>query len=236
MGERNAFSQEEEGEQDLFLLFASSPSASSPASSSSSCAQASDDAWSAALLAGALEGMPRGPRCCSPSKAGVALAAAAFVKMGVRFAVVAAVVVAAAVGVSSSPLFLLSASKLPLLLLLSPSKLEFLNLPPAPAAPPAAAEAGNEGKAPDPPPPPIIDVAPNLADDAVDSGLEKVLLAIARCILALCKAEEAYGLIVGARKSVAESGRATDLEACKPAMDRPNATVTSLCLGGSNSR
>ena len=164
--------------------------------------------------------------------------------MGVRFAVVAAVV-AAAVGVSSSPLFLLSASKLPLLLsasklplllLLSPSKLEFLNLPPAPAAPPAAAEAGNEGKAPDPPPPPIIDVAPNLADDAVDSGLEKVLLVIARCILALCKAEEAYGLIVGARKSVAESGRATDLEACKPAMDRPNATVTSLRLGGSNSR
>jgi hypothetical protein len=52
----------------------------------------------------------------------------------------------------------------------------------------------------------------------------------------LCAAADAYGLMVGARENVAASGRATAFDAFSPATDRPNAIVTSLRLGGSNSR
>ena len=42
--------------------------------------------------------------------------------------------------------------------------------------------------------------------------------------------------MVGALENVAERGRATAFEAFRPAMERPNATVTSVRFGGSNSR
>lgn len=219
-----------------FSLFSSPPPPPSSSSSSSSCAQASGDACSAALLADALEGMPSGPRCSPPSSSGVALAG--FVRIAAG-AVVRGLAAAAAAATAAAAASVVVASKLPLLLLLSSSRLELLALPPPLAAPPPAApsaEAASEGKAPEPPRDAPAGAPPNLADDAADSGLENVRLVAARCSLALCAAVDAYGLIVGVLVSVADSGRATALDACSPATERPNAIVTSLRLGGSNSR
>jgi len=209
--ERNRWFLQEEDKGRFFLL-SSSPSSSfsSSSSSSPSCAQASGDACSAALLAFALEGMPKGPNC-SPSAgepSGVALAAV--VRIGERAVAVAAAGAAAA-----------AASKLPLL----PPSSRLALLPLA-----ATAAASERGTAPEP-------GAPNLStDDAFDVCRDISLLVAARCILALCAAVDAYGLIVGTRDSVADSGLATALEACRPATERPKATVTSPRLGGSNSR
>ena len=208
--ERNRWFLQEE-EKGRFFLLSSSPSSSSSSSSSSpSCAQASGDACSAALLAFALEGMPKGPNC-SPSAgepSGVALAAV--VRIGEKAVAVAAAGAAAA-----------AASKLPLL----PPSSRLALLPLA-----TTAAASERGTAPEP-------VAPNLStDDAFDVCRDISLLVAARCILALCAAVDAYGLIVGTRDSVADSGLATALEACRPATERPKATVTSPRLGGSNSR
>lgn len=220
-----------------FTLLSPPPSSSS-SSPSSSRAHASGDECAAALLAKALEGMPSGPRCLSSSGAAnltafVRIAAGAAGEDGAAAAATAAAAAAAASAGVPSKLQLL------LLSLLSSSRLELLTIPPPLAAPAPAEGAASEGNAPEPPIPPAAGdaaSAPNLADDAVDSGLENVLLVAARCSLMLSAADVAYGLIVGDRDSVADSGLATALDACKPATERPNATVTSLRFGGSNSR